>query len=158
MRPPWGAGADPRLRPRVRRPRVVYVGLLLLTVALGLASRRFAADLPRAVAAYAGDTLWAAMVLWLLALLVPRGRTRVLAGAALAAAAAVEVSQLYRAPWLDAVRATRLGALALGHGFLWSDLLCYAAGVGGAALLDRALRRTVPGAAGGTGPARPGAA
>jgi len=51
------------------------------------------------------------------------------------------VSQLYHAPWLDAVRATRPGALALGQGFLWSDLACYAAGVGAAALIDLSMRR-----------------
>lgn len=30
-------------------------------------------------------------------------------------------------------------ALALGHGFMWSDLACYAVGVAAAALLDVAL-------------------
>ena len=84
------------------------------------------------------------MVLWLLAILAPRARTLALAGAALTLSVAVEVSQLYHAPWLDAARDTRLGALALGRGFLWSDLLCYGAGVAGAALLDGALRRGWP--------------
>jgi len=80
------------------------------------------------------------MVFWLLALAGPRARTRRLAGAALALCVAVEVSQLYRAPWLAALRATPLGALALGQGFLWSDLLCYALGVAGAALVNGVLR------------------
>ena len=52
-----------------------------------------------------------------------------------------EFSQLYRAPWIDAVRATRLGALVLGQGFLWSDLWCYAAGVTLAAGIDWILAR-----------------
>ena len=105
-------------------------------MALGLLSRRHPAALPPVVATYAGDVLWAAMVFGLLALVRPRARTRELAAAALAIATLVEVSQLWRAPWLDALRATRVGALALGHGFLWSDLACYAVGVAVAALLD----------------------
>jgi hypothetical protein len=146
------AGARRHLTPgrRAARSRGVYLALVLLTVALGLASRRFAPALPRVVAAYAGDALWAAMVFWLLALARPLARTGWLAAAAFAIAAAVEASQLHRAPWLDTLRDTRAGALALGRGFLWSDLACYAVGVAAAALLDRAL------AAGGGRARRPG--
>ena len=122
-----------------RRSRITCVALLLLTVALGLASRRSPSRLPEFVVAYAGDALWAAMVFWLAAVLLPRGRTARLAAGALAFALVVETSQLYHAPWIDAVRATRAGALALGHGFLWSDLACYAVGVAVAALFDRAF-------------------
>ena len=138
------AAGTAHLRPPRARP--VSVALLLLVVALGLASRRHASALPHVVAAYAGDALWAAMVFWLGATLLPRARTLRLAALALGVAVAVEVSQLYHAPWIDAVRATRPGALVLGHGFLWSDLACYAAGVAAAALVDRALlaRRIAP--------------
>lgn len=106
---------------------------------LGLASRRYAAHLPDFLAAYAGDTLWAAMVFWLAALMAPRARTAQLGVAALAVAIVVEVSQLYHTAWLDALRQTRPGALALGQGFLWSDLACYIVGVLTAAVLDRRL-------------------
>jgi len=49
----------------------------------------------------------------------------------------VEVSQLYRALWIDAVRGTTLGALVLGQGFLWSNFVCYVAGVGVWFLVDQ---------------------
>jgi hypothetical protein len=49
--------------------------------------------------------------------------------AALVFSFAIETSQLYHAPWIDAVRATRLGSLVLGSGFVWSDFACYAAGI-----------------------------
>ena len=39
-----------------------------------------------------------------------------------------EFTQLYRAPWANQVRATALGRLLFGAGFLWSDILCYAIG------------------------------
>jgi hypothetical protein len=40
-----------------------------------------------------------------------------------------------------AVRETRLGALALGQGFLWSDIACYAVGIAVAAVIDAQTRR-----------------
>jgi hypothetical protein len=112
------------------------------TIALGLASRRWAAELPPFVAAYAGDTLWAVMIFWLAALVRPAASTARLATAALLICAAVELSQLYHAPWIDGIRATRLGGLILGYGFLPGDLACYMTGVAFAASIDRLLGRT----------------
>ncbi len=121
------------------RSRLLTAALLLLTIALGLASRRYATALPSFIAAYAGDALWAAMVYWIAAFILPRANTRTLAAVALGVSFAVELSQLYHAPWINEIRNTRLGALALGHGFLWSDLLCYAAGVALASVVDLGL-------------------
>jgi hypothetical protein len=123
------------------RSRIVVGLLACVTIALGLASRRYADQLPGIIARFAGDTLWATLVFWCLAFVRPRAPARSLALAALGIAFAVELSQLYKAPWIDAVRATRLGALVLGQGFLWSDLACYIAGVALAWGLDRVLTR-----------------
>jgi hypothetical protein len=60
---------------------------------------------------------------------------------ALAFAWGVEFSQLYHAPWIDAVRATLPGRLVLGTTFNWPDLLAYALGVGLGALEDWRLLR-----------------
>ena len=49
---------------------------------------------------------------------------------ALAFSVAVELSQLYHASWIDSIRHTTLGGLILGFDFVWSDLACYALGVG----------------------------
>ena len=117
--------------------------LLVLSIALGLASRRYGAALPRFIASYAGDALWATMVMWIYALIWPRTTTARLAIAALATAYAVELSQLYRAPWIDAVRASRVGALVLGQGFLWSDLACYAVGVAIGVMVDLVISHRV---------------
>jgi uncharacterized protein DUF2809 len=111
------------------RSRIVYAVALLLVIAAGLGSRIFARYLPAFVAAYAGDTLYATMMFVLFGIAAPRWSTARLAGAALAVSCAIEVSQLYHAPWIDAVRRTLPGALVLGYGFLWSDLACYVAGV-----------------------------
>ncbi len=39
--------------------------------------------------------------------------------------AADETLQLYQAPWIQAIRHTKIGGLLLGFGFLWSDIICY---------------------------------
>jgi hypothetical protein len=98
--------------------------------------RRFGTDLPTFVAQYAGDTLWALMVFLGISVAAPRARVSQRAGIALALAFAVEVSQLYHAPWINALRSTTLGGLVLGFGFLWTDLVCYAAGVSLGAAMD----------------------
>jgi hypothetical protein len=124
-----------------RRSRTLYLLLAVATVALGLASRRFGGVWPAFVTAYAGDVLWAAMVFLLIAAAWPAASTgRVAMGAAIVSLA-IELSQLYHAPWIDAVRQTRAGGLVLGFGFLWSDLACYALGIALAAALDRSLAR-----------------
>jgi hypothetical protein len=128
------------------RPRRAVVALCLVTVICGLASRRFPELLPAFVAHYAGDTLWASMVYWILVLLRPRARVPLLGVAAFSIALGVELSQRYHAAWLDALRSTPVGALLLGQGFLWSDVVCYAAGVALAMVLDALLLRRGDGA------------
>lgn len=116
-------------RPRDRRP-LFYIGLLAMTIALGVGSRRFGSVLPGFIAAYAGDTLWALALFLVLGLVLPRLATARVAGLALAGSLLVELSQLYHAPWIDSVRQTTIGGSVLGFGFLWSDLACYAMGIG----------------------------
>jgi hypothetical protein len=122
-----------------RRPRAHYLALLCGTIVVGLATRRYPDAFPGFVSRFGGDALWAAMVFVLLASWRRMAATHRLALGALAIAWAVELSQLYKAPWIDAVRATRGGALVLGQGFLWSDLVSYAVGVALMAALDAAL-------------------
>jgi hypothetical protein len=118
------------------RSRPLCAAIASLTIGAGLASRRYPALLPPFLAQYAGDTLWAAMVFWLLALVASRRSTVYLAVSTLVIAFAVEFSQLYHAAWADAVRGTWFGGLVIGSGFLWSDLACYTIGVGIAAGVD----------------------
>ena len=130
---------------RAPRSRLACGIALALVIAAGLGSRVFGHSLPAIVATYGGDTLYATMVFVGLALLAPRWSTGRLALAALACSCAIEMSQLYHAPWIDAIRATRPGALVLGYGFLWSDLACYVAGVALGAAADRVAASTGPG-------------
>ena len=116
--------------------RLCYLILWIFMVALGLGSRSFGSHLPTFVAEYAGDTLWAAMVYFGIGFLFPSVRLLRKALAALLFSYCIEISQLYQAGWINAIRGTTLGALVLGHGFLWSDMVCYTVGVGLAVLID----------------------
>lgn len=116
--------------PILRRSRWSASAWIALGIALGLASRRLGPSLPRFVSAYAGDTLWAFVVFFGVGFVWPGAPTRRVALAAMGVSTLVEVSQLWHAQWIDAIRQTTPGALVLGRGFVWSDLICYAAGVG----------------------------
>ncbi|MDN5202887.1 DUF2809 domain-containing protein [Fulvivirgaceae bacterium BMA10] len=121
----------------VERNRFIYTLLIITTVFLGLASRKFAAVLPKFIADYSGDTLWALMVYFGFGWLFNKSRIFLIAILTLSFSYAIEISQLYSASWLDSIRATRLGGLILGFGFLWSDLICYTVGVILGVLLEK---------------------
>lgn len=126
---------------RVGRSRYKYAALTFAVVLLGLASRAYSPHLPPAVRDYAGDALWALAAYLTIALLFPRLAITGVAVAAGLFSLAVEVSQLYHAPWVDDIRRTRVGGSVLGHAFLWSDLICYGVGVGVGALSERIWAR-----------------
>ncbi len=116
--------------------RLSYALLAGLTIALGLASRKFAPLLPPWLAKNAGDALYAVMVYWLVKCLAPRLS---IAKAALAAGLfclGIELLKLVQVPALVAACYSRAGALVLGSGFHLSNLVCYAAGTLLAALFD----------------------
>ena len=121
--------------------RAAYASLAVATITLGLAVHLGGAALPPAVRDFAGDALWAAMLAWWVAALAPRLSLRVRGAVALGACYAVEASQLYHAPALDALRATTAGHLVLGSGFDPRDLLAYAVGVLAAVLTEGWWRR-----------------
>jgi hypothetical protein len=129
------------MRPPRRYPPV-WIALILVIVALGLGSRRYTTHLPNFMAAYAGDTLWAAAAYLGLGLLLPRASTWTVALLAMSFSVMIEVSQLYKAPWIDSIRHTTLGGLVLGFDFVWSDLACYAVGVMMGMLVERGLGGT----------------
>ena len=124
-------------RSLVRRSRWRCFIAALATVAAGLASRSESLGLVGVVGDYPGDALWALLVYVLLALLLPGWRSRNVAIVAACFALTIELSQLYQVRWINEIRRTALGGLVLGHGFLWSDLVCYAVGIALGILVDR---------------------
>ncbi len=125
----------------IRRRRSWYIALAILTILSGLLSRSQLVPLPSLIATYGGDTLWALVVFWCFCILFPQTKTRTMGIAAIACSFAVEVSQFYHAPWIDALRHTTLGGLILGFGFKWSDLVCYSLGILAGSIIDHSLLR-----------------
>lgn len=116
------------LKSQPPRKRLLYCGITLAIIAVGLASRRWPAMFPAAWGKYPGDALWTMMVFFGLAVVLPRLGTMRLTVAALAISYAVEFSQLYQAPWIQVLRAHPIGHLALGSTFNWPDLAAYTIG------------------------------
>ena len=107
---------------------------MALLIALGLLSRRY--PLPGILAEYTGDALYATAAYAGYALFWPRGPSRALALLAFGSCLAVELSQAVNIKFLNDLRSTAVGAMLLGAGFKWPDLLAYLAGVSGAAVVD----------------------
>ena len=115
--------------PQRARNRLLYALLAVAVVAAGLLWRSDFIPLPPWLSNNGGDALWALMVFVSCGFLLPRGSTVMIALLALAFSWGVEFSQLYHAPWLDAVRAAIPGRLVLGTTFNWPDLPAYAVGI-----------------------------
>jgi len=114
-------------------------------MAVGLAVHWSGDVLPDIARDVIGDALYAAMVTWWIGAAAPAVAVSHRAALALACCLGIELSQLYHAPALDALRSTSAGHLVLGSGFDRRDLAAYTAGVVGAVLVERALaRRSLP--------------
>jgi hypothetical protein len=99
-------------------------------IGAGLASRRYPWLFPVVVGKYPGDALWALMVFCIWGFAMPACSTGRLAAYALLTCYVDEFSQLYQAPWINAIRSTVIGHLVLGSTFSWFDMLSYTVGVG----------------------------
>jgi hypothetical protein len=113
----------------MRRNRLVQILILVAVIVVGLASREYPQLLPSFLGKYPGDALWAlaAFILW--GLILPWASSLKIALLAFLTSFIDELSQLYHAPWIDAIRGTSLGHIILGFSFSWLDILAYAAGI-----------------------------
>ena len=118
------------------RSRLFLAIAIVVTVALGIASRKVPALFPAFLGKYPGDALWSLMVYWAVAWLIPDASIKKVALLALVVSYADEISQLYQAPWLNAIRGTTLGHLILGSTFSWLDMLAYTIGVAAGATVE----------------------
>jgi hypothetical protein len=124
-----------------RVKRAWYLGATVATITVGLGVHLGGAALGPALRDITGDALWAAMMVWIVSAVVPRAALPARGAGAYTICVLVELSQLIHAPFLDAVRATRLGHLVLGSGFDARDLVAYALGVALATSVERACVR-----------------
>lgn len=124
----------------MNRLRAVFALALVIAAGLGVRSH-FTHGWPALLTKAAGDALWTTAIFMLLRVCFPRLPTARLAAIALAISTVVELTQLYHAPWIEAVRATWLGGIALGHGFHVTDLVWYTLGTLLGIGLDQLSRR-----------------
>lgn len=125
----------------MKRNRILYILFTVITLAVGLASRKMPEYFGNFLAEYLGDTLWALLVFWCICILFNGMKTLKVALIALLFSYFIEVSQIYHAPWIDNIRNTTLGALVLGHGFLWTDIVCYTVGIFFGTVIDLFLQK-----------------
>ena len=115
---------------------IIYALLFLLTIGLGLASRKMNYLFPEIINLVLGDAIWAMMIYFGICFSFNKFTVFQVALLAISFCYAIEISQLYHAPWIDGIRRTTLGGLVLGFGFLWSDILAYSIGILIAAVLE----------------------
>jgi hypothetical protein len=129
----------------LNRVRYLYVIAMAAVIAAGLWWRSAANPVSPFWHKYGGDALWALLMFLGFRCVLIRASILRVTLVSLTFCFAVEFSQLYHAPWIDSIRATRLGTLALGSTFNAPDLIAYAVGItfGGALemLRQRRLRR-----------------
>lgn len=123
--------------PHYRKMRVAYILTVLITMILGLGSRKFSDLLPAFIAQNAGDVLWAIMVYFGFRFLLVRKSLGTAITLSFLFSYLIEFSQMYQADWINQLRGTVLGALILGKGYLTVDLIRYAAGIILAAVLNQ---------------------
>ncbi len=109
--------------------RLRYLFLAIATIGIGLIVHFDGRVLSFRVRDVLGDALWAMMMVWWMGVALPRVRLSARGLAAFAICVAVELSQRYHTPVLDAARLTIPGQLILGSGYDPRDFLAYAAGV-----------------------------
>jgi len=125
-----------KITSQINRNRLVYAVLVLVTILLGLASRKFAWLLPALLKKNAGDILWATMVFFLVGNVRPRVSTLRAAAISEVFSVFIEFFKRFHSPLLDTVRATILGRLVFGYEFSWSNLACYTVGIMLGALVE----------------------
>lgn len=110
----------------MKRNRIVYAGLIVLIVLLGLLSRT--SMVPDFIYPYVGDYFYALMFFFVIGFVFPRLSSLKVAFFSIGICFAIVLLQLYQAHWINEIRSSKLGGLILGYGFLWSDILSYTLG------------------------------
>jgi hypothetical protein len=113
------------------KSRIIWFIVIYITIAFGLASRHF-----KVIPLFVGDILWATMVYFIVRFLFINKPIKFIAIASLLFSYAIEILQVYKAPWIDSIRPTLFGRLVLGSTFNWGDMLSYTIGVGLGVLVD----------------------
>lgn len=132
-------GSQIKIDMKFFKGRIRYLLWIAVVIPIGLGIRRayegaevFCGESARLLCflgKYLPDTLYASMVYLGFRLVFLKNNINLSLLLALVFCLGIELSQFYHAPWIDGIRANKLGGLILGYSFLWFDLLCYSAGI-----------------------------
>lgn len=111
------------LKLNLSKSRILYFSLFILTIFLGIMSRKFSL-----IPLFIGDLLYAVMIYFLLRIVLIKKSALLLIIITLLICYGIEFLQLYQAEWIIALRKTLFGRYVLGQQFLWTDILAYTAG------------------------------
>lgn len=111
------------LKLNVSKSRILYFSLFILTIFLGIMSRKFSL-----IPLFIGDLLYAVMIYFLLRILLIKKTASLLLLLSILICYGIEFLQLYQAEWIIELRKTLIGRYVLGQQFLWTDILAYTAG------------------------------
>lgn len=103
--------------------------LIFLNIPLGLATRWYSQYFPSFIQIYGGDIFAASCIYFGVRFLFPKWSLLNVLLLSYGLCVLDELQQLYQAPWAVQFRNITVVGILLGHGFLWSDLVCYAVGV-----------------------------
>ncbi|MGL4796996.1 MAG: DUF2809 domain-containing protein [Paraclostridium sp.] len=123
--------------------RIRYLIITFIVMIMGLLSRKFMFIFPKAIAPFVGDMLWAMMIYFGFRFVFLKLKIKENFILSIIFCFGIEISQLYQANWINAIRNTTLGGLVLGHGFLWMDLISYSLGIFIALLIDKLLNKYI---------------
>ena len=110
----------------MRRNRKIYLGLIIITIIVGILSRTNL--IPELIYPYVGDFLYALMFFFIIGFLFPNVKTLKIALISISICYIIELFQLYQSEWINNIRNNKLGGLILGFSFLWSDIISYTLG------------------------------
>ncbi|MEH7014836.1 DUF2809 domain-containing protein [Neobacillus niacini] len=119
--------------------RITYIISVVITILLGLASRKFSHLLLPFLSKNAGDVLWAMMVYFGFRFLFVHKSLLSAILLSFLFSFGIEFSQLYQVDWINQIRGTVLGALIFGKGYLTVDLIRYTTGIVIASILDKVI-------------------
>jgi hypothetical protein len=114
---------------------------IVLTIAIGLLSRKFAHALPALLSKNTGDILWAVVLYQVVSWGMKQQGVKQAVLASLTISVGVELYKFVHFPAADAFRETAISKLLLGTKFSFTNLVCYAIGIAVAAAIEWQFRR-----------------
>lgn len=125
-----------KLKNSNHKKRLICGLLIIIVIIAGLLSRK-----TTLIPAITGDALYAVMMFLMVKFLLIHTDDRKIGIISLSICFLIEFSQLYDAAWINQIRNNTFGALVLGRGFLWTDLLAYTVGTLVCLLLSKSFRK-----------------